>query len=159
MFLRNKLIRVFAFAFGLFSFSVFALDDAVNTGRFNNTAIDGYDTVAYFSQNKAVEGDKKYQVKWRDANWLFSSEENKALFITEPEKYAPQYGGWCAYAMSDEGRTVRIDPEAFHIHEGKLYLNYSKTVQGVWLEDKLNNIEQADHFYPIETNVNSFINK
>ena len=59
--------------------------------------------------------------------------------------------------MADEGSTARIDPEAFDIHEGKLYLNYNKTVQGFWLEDKLNLIKQADKYYPIETNVKSFI--
>ena len=159
MFLRNQLIRVFYFVFVFFSFSAFALDDAVNTGRFNDTAIDGYDTVAYFTQNMPIEGDEKYQVKWRDANWFFSSEENKALFITEPEKYAPQYGGWCAFAMADGGSTARIDPDAFTMHEGKLYLNYNKKVQGFWLEDKLNFIKKADHFYPLETNVNNFIKK
>lgn len=156
MFLSRKFMQMIAAFFMLFSFSSFALDDAVNTGRFNSIAIDGYDTVAYFTQNKAVEGEKKYQVKWRDAKWYFASEENKALFEASPEKFAPQYGGWCAYAMSDEGRTVRIDPDVFHIHENKLYLNYSKSVQKAWLEDKLKNIQEADHYYPIETNINRF---
>lgn len=155
MLLGKNLIKVFVFLCSLVSLSAFALDDAVNTGRFNDKAIDGYDTVAYFTDNKAVEGDKKYQTTWRDANWYFASEANKALFIANPEKYAPQYGGWCAYAMSDEGRTVRVDADAFHIHEGKLYLNYSKSVQKDWFKEKLENIKQADHFYPLETNINS----
>lgn len=156
MFLSKKLISALCTFTALCSFSVFAVDDAVNTGRFNSTAIDGYDTVAYFTENKPVEGNELYQVKWRDANWFFASEENKALFAASPEKYAPQYGGWCAYAMSDNGRTVRVDNDAFTIHDGKLYLNYSKSVLNVWLEDKLKNIKEADHFYPIETNVNTF---
>jgi len=139
----------------LFSVSAFAVDDAVNTGRFNDTAIDGYDTVAYFTQNKPVEGNKVHQVKWRDANWYFSSEENKTLFTAEPEKYAPQYGGWCAYAMS-KGDTARIDPDAFDISNGKLYLNYNKNVQEIWLEEKLSHIEKADDLYPKETNVKTF---
>ena len=140
----------------LLSMSAFAADDAVNTGRFNDKAIDGYDTVAYFTQNKPVEGNKDHQIKWRDANWYFSSASNKALFEANPEKYAPQYGGWCAFAMANEGSTVRVDPEAFHLHENKLYLNYSKGVQKRWLEDKLIKIEDADHYYPLETNVKSF---
>jgi len=156
MFLVKKLISVVAAFMVLFCVSAVAADDAVNTGRFNSTAIDGYDTVAYFTQQKAVEGSKKYQVKWRDANWYFANEENKALFEAEPEKYAPQYGGWCAYAMSDEGRTVRVDPDAFVIHDNKLYLNYSKSVQKEWLKDKLTNIKEADHYYPLETNVKTF---
>ena len=142
-----------------FSFSAFAVDDAVNTGRFNSVAIDGYDTVAYFTQNKAVEGDKAFKVKWRDAYWYFNSKENKALFEAEPEKYAPQYGGWCAYAMADEGSTARIDPDAFHIYENKLYLNYSESINEKWLKDKLTMIKDADHYYPLETDVNSFIQK
>lgn len=157
MLLSNKLIKAICVFVAFCSFSVFALDDAVNTGRFNKKAIDGYDTVAYFTENKAVEGDKAYQVVWREAEWLFSSEENKALFEANPEKYAPQYGGWCAYAMSDKGRTVRVNPKVYNVHEGKLYLNYSKGVQKAWFKDKLTNIEEADHFYPLETNVKSFV--
>ena len=152
----KKCLSVFTAMIMFFSVSAFALDDAVNTGRFSKTTIDGYDTVAYFTQSKPVKGSKAIQVTWRDANWYFSSEENKALFVATPEKYAPQYGGWCAYAMSDKGNTVRIDADAFHIYEGKLYLNYSKSVQKYWLEDKLKNIKEADHYYPIETNVKTF---
>jgi hypothetical protein len=156
MFSRKTFVNTITTLLIFFSVSALALDDAINTGRFNNTAIDGYDTVAYFTQNKPVEGSKSHQVKWRNANWYFINEENKALFIARPEKYAPQYGGWCAYAMSDEGRTVRTEPDAFVIHNDKLYLNYSKSVQKVWLEDKLTNIKEADHFYPLETNVKTF---
>jgi hypothetical protein len=164
MVLRNRLVKVLALFFVFLNFSVLASsalakDDAINTGRFNSTAINGYDTVAYFTQNKALKGDKKYQVKWRDANWFFSNEGNKALFIGDPEKYAPQYGGWCAYAMADEGSTARIDPEAFNIFEGKLYLNYNQKIQRTWLADRLNFVTKADHFYPQETNVTKFIKK
>jgi YHS domain-containing protein len=155
MFLVKNFIRSVTAFVMLLSMSAFAADDAINTGRFNDTAIDGYDTVAYFTQNKPVEGNKSHQVKWRDANWYFASEENKALFVATPEKYAPQYGGWCAYAMS-KGDTARIDPDAFIIYNDKLYLNYNKNVQEIWLEEKLSNIEKADHFYPIETNVKTF---
>ncbi|MGJ8680215.1 YHS domain-containing (seleno)protein [Paraglaciecola sp.] len=138
------------------SLPALALDDAVNTGRFNDTAIDGYDTVAYFTESKPIKGNKKFQYTWREANWRFSSQENLALFKAQPEKYAPQYGGWCAYAMSDEGRTVRIDEDAWHIHDGKLYLNYSKSVQESWLEDKISNIAEADGFYPQTTDINKY---
>lgn len=159
MFLAKKLVQLSIAVMMLFSMSAFALDDAVNTGRFNETAIDGYDTVAYFTQNAAVEGDKAYTVKWRDANWLFNSKENKALFEADPEKYAPQYGGWCSFAMANEGSTARIDPEAFTIYESKLYLNYNKSVQKKWLKDKDYFIKEADHYYPIETNVKNFLMK
>ena len=72
-------------------------------------------------KNKPAEGSKKFQVRCREANWYIISEENKALFVGKPEKYAPQYGGWCAYAMSDEGRTLCVDEDAFHIYQGKLF--------------------------------------
>ena len=137
--------------------SAWALDDAVNTGRFSDVAIDGYDAVAYFTEQAAVKGDDDHEYRWRDGVWRFSSAENRDLFSADPEKYAPQYGGWCAYAMSDRGRTVRIDPEAWYIHEGKLYLNYSKRVQQTWLEGRDSNITEADGFYPQTTDVKQWI--
>ena len=130
--------------------------DAVNTGRFNDVAISGYDTVAYFKHREPIKGKAEFTVVWRDATWRFSSDKHRQLFAAAPERFAPQYGGWCAYAMSDKGRTVRIDPDAWHIDEGKLYLNYSMSVQRTWLEAKASNIEQADSFYPLSTNVGRF---
>lgn len=130
-----------------FSFIVFAKDNAVYVSKKNNIAIKGYDTVAYFVEDKAVKGKKSLSYEWHNAKWLFSSEENKNLFKANPEKYAPQYGGWCAYAMSD-GRTVKIDPKAFEIYNDKLYLNYSKSVQKHWVKDKDLFIMQADAYYP-----------
>lgn len=143
----------------LFALPAWALDDAVNTGRFNDTAISGYDTVAYFSQQKPVKGSKKFQFNWRGANWRFANQENLQAFKADPQKYAPQYGGWCAYAMSDRGRTVRIDPDAWYIHQGKLYLNYSKSVQKAWLETRDSNIAEADGFYPKSTDINQWLSK
>ncbi len=133
-----------------------AKDDAVNTGWFNNTAIKGYDSVAYFTQNKAVKGSDKYTFSYLGADWHFSSEENKTAFAENPKRYAPQYGGWCAYAMADEGNAVGIDPEAFYIHEDKLYLNYSQSVQQKWLSNLLPYIVMADGYYPQTTNVMTF---
>lgn len=156
MFLGNKLVKAFCIFIAFFSFSAFALDDAVNTGRFNNIAIDGYDSVSYFTENKAIEGNEDYQTKWHGAVWYFSSEQNKALFVADPTKYAPQYGGWCAYAMASEGDTYRIDPDVFDIKDGKLYLNYSKGVQKKWHDKQIEYITDADKFYPVSTDVKSF---
>ena len=111
-------------------------------------AIRGYDPVAYFKQGKPVEGQKKYQYKWKGATWYFSSEKNRDDFIQSPENYAPQYGGYCAWAVS-QGYTASIDPEAWRIYEGKLYLNYSKGVQKDWLEDIPGNIAKGDKNWPI----------
>jgi YHS domain-containing protein len=90
----------------------------------NGLAIQGYDPVAYFSQNKAVKGDKKFAAKAEGAIYYFSSAANKDLFIKDYKKYEPQYGGWCAYAMGATNEKVEIDPETFKILNGKLYLFY-----------------------------------
>ena len=88
-------------------------------------AVKGYDVVAYFS-NKTIKGSENYQLKYKDVIYRFSSVENKNLFAANPSKYAPQYGGWCAYAMGKDGSKVDIDPETFEIRDGKLYLFYNK---------------------------------
>ncbi len=121
--------------------------DPINTTWIGNLAVEGYDTVAYFTEGKAVEGDREYQTEWMGANWRFASEEHLALFLENPEKYAPQYGGYCAYAVSNDD-LAGIDPEQFHIHEGKLYLNYNARIQQEWLPDKIERIEAADKNFP-----------
>jgi YHS domain-containing protein len=111
------------------------------------TAVEGYDVVAYFTESKPVEGSDEYSVEWKGATWRFASAENKALFEAEPEKYAPQYGGYCAWAVS-QGYTASTVPEAWSIVDGKLYLNYSKGVQSTWEQDIPGNIKLADTNWP-----------
>jgi hypothetical protein len=89
----------------------------------------------------------QFSYQWRDATWLFVTAENRDRFQAEPERYAPQYGGYCAYAVS-KGRTASIDPEAWRVVDGKLYLNYSKGVQKKWEQDVLGNIIKADKNWP-----------
>ena len=113
---------VFALWLCLVSMNTLAIDE-IYTGFFSSSAIKGYDTVAYFTQEKAVEGNKKYQYQWKGAKWLFSSQKNLDLFTVNPDKYAPQYGGWCAYAVS-QNTTASIEPDLFTIVDDKLYLNY-----------------------------------
>ncbi len=120
--------------------------DPIETGTFNNKAIYGYDTVAYFTQGKPVKGSDEFTSDWRGAVWYFSSSDHKAIFDNAPEQYAPQYGGHCAYAMS-RGRFVGIDEDAFTIVDGKLYLNYSRSVQADWLENRDSFIADADKAY------------
>lgn len=110
-------------------------------------AIRGYDPVAYFTQHKAVKGQKNLSTEWQGAQWHFSSQANLDAFKADPEKYAPQYGGYCAYGVS-QGYTPEIDPQAFHIHEGKLYLNLSKVVLKRWKEDIPGYIRDADKNWP-----------
>lgn len=114
-------------------------------------AIRGYDPVAYFTQEKAVPGNKDISYEWHDAEWRFSSEENKKLFVANPEKYAPQYGGYCAYAVGNN-YTASTAPEAWHIRDGKLYLNYSKGVQKKWQANIDNYIKQGDANWPAVLN-------
>ena len=112
------------------------------------TAIKGYDTVAYFTQGQPVEGDSAYVVEWEGAEWRFASAENKALFETDPEKYAPQYGGYCAWAVGAKNTTADIDPDAWSIVDGKLYLNYSDSIQTRWEADISGFIQSADVNWP-----------
>ena len=114
---------------------------------FLGTAIDGTDPVAYFTEGRPVEGKKSISYDWNGATWRFSSEDNKALFVADPEKYAPQYGGYCAWAVS-QGYTASTNPEAWKIVEGKLYLNYNKSVQSKWEGDVPGNIKAADANWP-----------
>lgn len=94
-------------------------------------AIDGTDAVAYFKLGKPVAGSPKHTHKWMGATWRFSTEDNHAAFAANPVAYAPQYGGYCAYAVS-EGYTASTVPDAWKIVNGKLYLNYSRSIQRRW---------------------------
>ena len=110
-------------------------------------AIDGYDPVAYFTDGKPVEGDADITLDWNGATWRFASAEHRDLFATEPEQYAPQFGGYCAWAVA-QGKTAGIEPEAWTLVDGRLYLNYSKKIQKRWEEDVPGNIEKAEGNWP-----------
>lgn len=114
-------------------------------------AINGYDPVAYFKEGKPVAGDKGHAVRWMGTTWLFSSADNMAAFEADPHAYAPQYGGYCAYAMSKNAIATTV-PEAWTIHDGKLYLNFSTDVRGIWKQDIDTNISLADGYWPAALN-------
>ncbi len=97
-------------------------------------AIDGTDAVAYFRESRPVAGNPLIAYEWNGAVWHFASEENRAAFVADPEAFAPQYGGYCAYAVS-EGYTASTVPEAWRIVDGKLYLNFSRRIQRRWERD------------------------
>lgn len=110
-------------------------------------AIQGYDPVAYFLQNKAVKGSKDLAVFHQGVVYYFSSANNKEEFKKNPTKYEPQYGGWCAYAMGAKGEKVSIDPETYKIVGGKLYLFYNKLFNNTltdWNKDEPNLKSKAD---------------
>ena len=121
--------------------------DAIYTSWYDDIAVKGFDTVAYFTENAAVEGKKAHSLEWNGATWRFSSAANKTLFEADPEKYAPQYGGYCAWAVS-QNQTASIEPEQFTIVDGKLYLNYNQEVKEKWLVDTSANINVGDKNWP-----------
>ena len=145
--MKTKAIKLLLLSGLLFSTTAMALDPTF-TALFSKEAIRGYDTVAYFTEGKPVKGKKEFSTKYNEATWLFSSQENLDLFLSDPVKYAPQYGGYCAYAVANE-TTASTQPELFTIHNGKLYLNYSKSVNDTWLEDKEEFIAEADKNWPV----------
>lgn len=106
-------------------------------------AIQGYDPVAYFTDSAAVQGSADISMDWNGATWHFSTQEHRLLFEQSPEKYAPVYGGWCAYGWS-EGHPAQTDPQAWSIVEGKLYLNYNTEVRSLWNEKRPDCIQKAD---------------
>lgn len=124
-----------------------AAKDPVSTGTFSDLAVSGYDPVAYFTQGRPVGGHGDLEHDWNGATWRFSSAENLAAFKANPEAYAPQYGGYCAWAVS-QGYTAKSDPDAWRIVDGKLYLNYSKDIQKRWAQDIPGNIAKADMNWP-----------
>lgn len=129
-FLKSSLV------FLLFSYSATLLAvDPIQTSFLSDTAVGGYDTVAYFEENAAIKGKKEFEHEWMDANWRFSSAENLALFIAAPHTYAPQFGGYCSYAVG-LGSTAPGDPQQFSIVENKLYLNYSNKTKVLWEDDR-----------------------
>ncbi|RBP51453.1 YHS domain-containing (seleno)protein [Arenicella xantha] len=119
----------------------------IYSGGKERAAIRGYDSVAYFTQNKPVKGSTDFSYEYQGATWLFASEQNLEVFKQNPEQYMPQYGGYCAYAVS-RGTTASIKPEYFQIYQGKLYLNYSKSVAKRWRKDKDKYIQEANKHWP-----------
>ena len=117
----------------------------------NGIALGGTDTVAYFTEGKAISGMPAFSHHWMGAIWQFSSAENRDLFAANPEAYAPQFGGYCAYAVS-RNYTAPTDKRAFSIHEGKLYLNYSRPVRALWAAKKEAHIRKGHANWPAVLN-------
>ena len=113
----------------------------------DSVAIAGADPVAYFTDSAYVPGTSEFSHEWSGATWHFASAENRDAFAANPEQYAPQYGGFCAWAVS-QGYSAAVDPEAWKIVDGKLYLNYDQNVQARWAQDIPGNIAKADTNWP-----------
>ena len=134
-------------ALAFLTLSAMAGEPETFTGSIDGVAINGYDPVAYFRQKAPVRGSAEFTTQWKGVNWRFASQENLDLFEAEPERYAPQYGGYCAWAVS-QGYTAKTDPRAFSLIDGKLYLNYSRGVQATWAKDLAGNISRGDANWP-----------
>ncbi len=119
----------------------------INASLLGAVAIDGTDAVAYFQESKPVKGSSQFSHNWKGAEWRFKSAANRDAFAAAPERYAPEFGGYCAWAVS-QGYTAGIDPEAWTIHGGRLYLNYSKGVRAQWRQDIPGNIAKGEKNWP-----------
>jgi hypothetical protein len=147
-----KLLTIpLAVAMAIFFSMAFTLNAEAKSEIYKNwrgIAIKGYDPVAYYKDGKPVKGSGDYEFKWKDAKWRFASAEHRDLFEADPERYAPRYGGYCAWAVS-QGYTASVDPQnAWSIVEGKLYLNYDVEVKEKWEKDIQGNIAKADANWP-----------
>jgi hypothetical protein len=131
-------------AFAIFAVPAFA-DTAPEMSGMPRLAIGGYDSVAYFTVGKAVPGSLEYQTIWHDARWQFASKADLDLFLANPDKYAAQYDGHCAMGVAYEsGHKDTVDPEAFTIVDGKLYVNHTKYWTTEWRKNETENISRAD---------------
>lgn len=137
------LLSITTWHIALFAMSVYA-------GEFferNGLAIDAYDPVGYFTEMKPVKGSPEFHADYQDSTFHFASAAHRDAFAADPEKFAPQYGGYCAYGMA-KGYKASIDPAAFTVVGDKLYLNYSATVRSQWLMDIPGYIRKADANWP-----------
>lgn len=130
-----------------FSISAFAHAGVDTETDANGVILAGHDAVAYFTQGKPVEGKAKYTAVYNDAIYRFSSAKNRDLFNKYPEKYAPQYGGFCAYGMTF-GKKFDIDGKAFEIVDGKLFVNKNPSVYEAWKKDVPTHITEANDSWP-----------
>ena len=125
-----SVVVVVGAVFGYWAMSAKPALTSVNTNA-DKVAIHGFDTVAYFTAGKPTKGKKEFEHKWRDARWFFASATNRDLFVANPDRYAPRYGGYCSMGVAI-GQYSDTDPEQWTIIDGKLYLNKDKKIQAMW---------------------------
>ncbi len=142
MFSRRTALAIFASSIALPAFAA-----APQIFQNNGVAINGYDPVAYFSHSQPVQGSFEHRYNWSGATWHFASAANRDLFAASPSEFAPQFGGYCAYAASKNALAPTI-PEAWTVYQGKLYLNANLRARDLWSRDKDANIALAIEFWP-----------
>lgn len=131
----------------LFAAGTMASEPPVYTGLLSNTGAGGYDTVSYFETGQPTKGSTSYTTEYQGATWRFANAENLARFKENPERFAPAYGGYCAWAVS-QGYLAKGEPEHWAIRDGRLYLNYNQAIQDRWQHDPDGFIQQADMNWP-----------
>jgi YHS domain-containing protein len=136
-----------ALLLGLATLSLVARAGGVVSGADKGPALEGHDPVAYFTDQKPVPGDARFETQWHGATWRFASAEHRDLFTNEPERYAPQYGGYCAYAMSN-GAFSPGDAKRWRIVDDKLYLNTNLIAQSLWESNIPKRVREADGHWP-----------
>ena len=144
---RSTLAAVAGLALLSGGVSAYASQPEIYSKAASEPAIEGYDVVAYFEDGKPVEGSADFTAEYKGATWRFASADHRDMFKANPEAYAPQYGGYCAYGVS-QGHAVRGDPMHWKIVDGKLYLNYNSGVQKKWVKDIPSNNAKADAEWP-----------
>lgn len=152
--MRRHFIALGALALGVVSLVTIATTTVAQaakpetfTARFSNLAAGGYDVVAYFTAAKPLKGLAEFKADYKGAEWRFSSAENLEKFRADPASYAPQYGGYCAWAVA-QGYTAPGNPKNWSVVDGKLYLNYDDKVQADWLKDVPGFIAKAEANWP-----------
>lgn len=120
--------------------------DPVYTAFLTNTAVDGYDPVSFFD-GEGVKGSREHEIDFKGATFRFATMKNRERFRADPDRYAPQYGGYCAWAVS-QGYTAPGRSDFASVHDGKLYLNYDAKVQETWNEDRDGFVLLADENWP-----------
>jgi YHS domain-containing protein len=134
----------------VFALAAAGAQSPLNVSR-NGLAIEGYDAVSYVTDGRPVAGTAQFEARWNGAVWRFSSAAHRDTFLKEPERYAPQFGGYCAYAVS-QGHTANGDPRVWKLVDGRLYLNYSTSVQRTWEQDIAGYIAKARANWPAVLN-------
>ena len=145
--LPHRLIPILVAALMVMSTPALAAKDLVYTGWLSNLAVGGYDAVAYFTEGKPVEGSDAFTVEYNGATFQFASAANRDAFAADPARYAPQYGGYCAWAVA-QGYTAKGDPDQWKVVDGKLYLNYNADVKARWEQDIPGNLRSGDANWP-----------
>jgi YHS domain-containing protein len=144
---KNIIFFILLFSFSLITSTTIWAKSLIYTSFFSSSAISGYDPVAYFTQRKPVKGNKQFVFNYKGAKWYFSSDENLKKFKAKPDKFSPQYGGYCAWAVA-QGYTAEGNPNNWTIYKDKLYLNYDDAIQNKWLNKIEQFVKDADKNWP-----------